>query len=307
MTGRRQVESPRDLPWLRHELIRALGYGSDFAKQMGPDLAGRIGLTDDTAREASAISASLRDADLYWVTADMTRVALDGASDLPAWSAGVAAPSPAGLLLWRGGLPPLTVTPRLAAKLMIDATTLPLDGVTWSRVRGEVRIILLTSGVMRRPLERYDDRLPPMRPITSYSLPIFEPPTPVAAVHSYLPDVVGITALIGATWIMMQQPTVATSRPVRPGARDESMARTLGASRPLVTAVDLRVLASSQVGRESCEPGRHLTVRHVVRGHWRQQYHPSDGSHRPRWIASYVKGPEGAPLHLSQPVMVWRR
>ena len=60
---------------------------------------------------------------------------------------------------------------------------------------------------------------------------------------------------------------------------------------------------------DSSEPstGRHLKVRHVVRGHWRQQYHPSDHSHRPKWIPSYLKGPEGAPLHLTQQVMVWRR
>lgn len=53
--------------------------------------------------------------------------------------------------------------------------------------------------------------------------------------------------------------------------------------------------------------GRKLTVRHLVRGHWRHQYHPSDGSRRPRYIAPYIKGPKGAPLRATEHVMVWRR
>lgn len=36
--------------------------------------------------------------------------------------------------------------------------------------------------------------------------------------------------------------------------------------------------------------------RWLVRGHWRQQFHPSDQSHRPLWIAPYVKGPDDKPL-----------
>lgn len=47
---------------------------------------------------------------------------------------------------------------------------------------------------------------------------------------------------------------------------------------------------------------RHLTSRHIVRAHWRNQYYPSLGpcedpaSHKPKLIPSYIKGPEGTPV-----------
>jgi len=34
----------------------------------------------------------------------------------------------------------------------------------------------------------------------------------------------------------------------------------------------------------------------MVRGHWRQHWHPSLGEHRPLWVHPYVKGPEDKPF-----------
>jgi hypothetical protein len=36
----------------------------------------------------------------------------------------------------------------------------------------------------------------------------------------------------------------------------------------------------------------------LVQGHWRNQYHPSDQSHKPAFIQSYVKGPEDKPFRV---------
>ena len=36
--------------------------------------------------------------------------------------------------------------------------------------------------------------------------------------------------------------------------------------------------------------------RWTVRGHWRQQFYASDGSHRPIFIEAFVKGPEDKPM-----------
>ena len=41
------------------------------------------------------------------------------------------------------------------------------------------------------------------------------------------------------------------------------------------------------------------SCRWLVRGHWRNQYHPSDGSRKPTFIQSYVKGPEDKPFRAS--------
>lgn len=42
--------------------------------------------------------------------------------------------------------------------------------------------------------------------------------------------------------------------------------------------------------------GREYRHRWVVRGHWRNQWYPSVGTHRPKWIAPYLAGPDDAPL-----------
>jgi hypothetical protein len=39
----------------------------------------------------------------------------------------------------------------------------------------------------------------------------------------------------------------------------------------------------------------------LVQGHWRNQYHPSDQSHKPAFIQSYVKGPEDKPFKPPSP------
>jgi hypothetical protein len=38
--------------------------------------------------------------------------------------------------------------------------------------------------------------------------------------------------------------------------------------------------------------------RWIVRGHWRQQWYPSDQAHRVLWIPPYIKGPEDRPIQV---------
>jgi hypothetical protein len=41
----------------------------------------------------------------------------------------------------------------------------------------------------------------------------------------------------------------------------------------------------------------------LVRGHWRQQFHPKAGRHVPRWIAPYTKGPDDKPMKTPKPIV----
>lgn len=50
--------------------------------------------------------------------------------------------------------------------------------------------------------------------------------------------------------------------------------------------------------------GREYQHRWVVRGHWRRQWYPSEGRHKPKWIMDYIAGPEDAPLLLRDKVTV---
>lgn len=47
--------------------------------------------------------------------------------------------------------------------------------------------------------------------------------------------------------------------------------------------------------------------RWLVRGHWRNQWYPSEGVHRQKFIGGYVKGPENLPLVIKQRVWNWDR
>lgn len=265
----RNLESPRDLPDARGRLAAAI-----------PRLAHTIGRCD-----------------LYWVTAEMSAVALDASHDLPAWTAATAWPSPRGMLHWRGGtLPPIVVS----------GTSLDLAGILWAPV-GDDRVQVNLLGLTRQMAQTLQVDLamsPPLGPIASLTLPLWQEAAP-DDLRPAFDDAAGITAFIGATWILMQQPRVAHQTLHRPGRRDLAKAARAGAADPFVTSVSLRPMRSLTTERASS--GRRLTVRHMVRGHWRQQYHPSDRSRRPRWIASYLKGPADAPLRLTTPVMVWRR
>jgi hypothetical protein len=50
------------------------------------------------------------------------------------------------------------------------------------------------------------------------------------------------------------------------------------------------------------EFGREWSHRWVVRGHWREQWYPSEGVHRLIWIEAFVKGPEDRPLIIKDTV-----
>jgi hypothetical protein len=66
-----------------------------------------------------------------------------------------------------------------------------------------------------------------------------------------------------------------------------------------VNVVDLprRVSSSNPQGT-----GVEYTHRWMVAGHWRNQWYPSLGTHRQRWIHGYVKGPDDKPLVVKQRV-----
>ncbi|HYQ84111.1 MAG TPA: hypothetical protein VEP28_08935 [Rubrobacter sp.] len=51
----------------------------------------------------------------------------------------------------------------------------------------------------------------------------------------------------------------------------------------------------------------HYSHRFLVQGHWRNQWYPSEGRHKQKWISPYIKGPEDKPFVDKQRVWVWDR
>lgn len=56
------------------------------------------------------------------------------------------------------------------------------------------------------------------------------------------------------------------------------------------------VTAARDAEQQEAGAAREWQHRWVVRGHWRNTWYPTLKDHRPKWIAPYLKGPDGAPL-----------
>lgn len=244
----------------------------------------------------------LSSADLYWVSSEMTELALDAATDLPAWIPFAEAPAPTGFILYERPLPDRS--PLLAAEeAWVDgapekrrAEAMAMCGMMWACVAGGLTV----WPVMREPRS-----VPPMvmTGILASTVPSTEP------LEDYPDRWAGPMALLGATWVLMGQDKVSSSTPreVVTG-RDAAIRARSGQGPARVQVIDLRPMRYVPTEEADPDTGRTYTHRWVVRGHWRQQaVGEGRAQRRPTWVSSYLKGPEGAPLLTGDRVYVWRR
>ena len=291
-----------DLDRLAHPGVRdvlrreRVGQLNEFTKKPVTDemfeaeLAGQI---DQIRRDLGRY----RESELFWVTRDMTRVAMDASTDIPAWIPATTVPAATGLLIWAEPLPRLC---------WYGAKQLPLvtaDAVQWVHDGGFVDIDILTrtdqlvaEGHLDKP-----GRRGPFVKVRGVVLRADEP-TPVDKyVMAAEP---GLIAALGATWTLMQIPTVATPRQIT-GAGGSG--RQWQNQRRTVSIIDLRRLEHRDTSATD-SAGRAYRHRWYVRGHWREQAHgPRQSLRRSTWIPGYIKGPAGAPLLELERVNVWRR
>lgn len=315
--------SARSLPRIRWQLLELLeGFRARLDrvpvawafKQQVPEVAGldKVGGTSPwvvprrdrrpVSQERVALSdaylEAARTAELWWVTRDMTRVALDASRDIPDWVPSVTAPSPSGLLIWAEDLPPI---PRMNGKLPGDVV---VDGVMWTRVDDKLHITAVTR--LDKAVKEGGTAESPPSPWTWFGVtPSYRVEVDADAVMDLASygDFAGFLAAVGATWTLMQMPTIATPKTVTgsggTGREWNQVDRT----------VTISTLRTAPTMRRPSEGGRKLTEhRWYVRGHWRQQPHgPAQSLRKTTWIPGYVKGPEGAPLIEMERVSVWSR
>jgi len=107
-----------------------------------------------------------------------------------------------------------------------------------------------------------------------------------------------------AMWTLMQQPLAAT-KDLRPSDSQMRRAHKLTQSPPdPVVVVTLRRTTTNHTSATSPVEWSH---RWIVRGHWRNQWHPRLKAHRPTWISEHVKGPDDVPLAVKDKVIAWKR
>ena len=85
----RRIEQAKDMPTCRAVIAAELeDLDADMTRRGHPAPPG-----------TPQWSTRARQADLYWVSRDMTALALDASTDMPAWTVAAALPCPTGLLL----------------------------------------------------------------------------------------------------------------------------------------------------------------------------------------------------------------
>lgn len=272
--------SATEMPRMRRELTAVLEElsipGNDFR-----DFHGHVGT-----------------AELFWATKEMTAAAWDASIDLPDWRPLDAAPCPVGLILWARALPPIS-TEHLRERTPYSDT--PISGVLW-RIHddGYLHVRALARNE-HFPAHHRPDADAQLLPIAYMSPLAADQPIGLGDTETVGS---GLIAMLGATWLMMQNPGVAATRTVN-GAGGSG--RTWTRQERLVKLVDLRPPAEHATPATDTT-GRTYTHRWIVRGHWKQQPHgPGRALRRPTWISSYIAGPSGAPLLEKETVWVWRR
>ncbi|NDL58614.1 hypothetical protein [Phytoactinopolyspora mesophila] len=284
---------PRELPKLRDEVL-------DVYKKFQTMDEGHHGVVN-----------LLKRADMYYVTETMSALAVQAGSELETegfWDI-KAQPSDNGFIFFDGGIGSLDYQfPGTLSRVDI-----PIHAICWGtseRLVGNpadtvgVELTYYTDGNHERSVSGnlYRDAFDrsTLRPILG---DVFHPVDGPDSMH-----MTTVLKTLQAPWLLMSQPEIVertqhkARRKVKGGASPRKR-------RNDVVLIDVRkkYRPTDENADTGTKFGRKYKHRWVVRGHWRNQpYGPGRKQHRRQWIASYVKGPDGAEVLRTEKVNVWR-
>lgn len=287
MSRRRKAKpklTPVWMPYLRDSLADWFDAQTDWAyKRPSPDY-------EDALQEAWSNGDSLRHSPMWFVSRDMTTLAVHTA--LHEKPPEVEAPSSTGFVIFDGGVdfecsPGVPDVHVVAVQwvIQIDRQRKRHTGVALFTDDRNVREAL------RCPL--------PLAPVLDHSL------------GELLEGVLGtIGDILDAVWALSAEPTVCdVVKPTRPAPVEPLPPRVVDRA---VRDVRMVVLRERRETGPSTEGGhgsrRGYSHRFIVRGFWRMQaYGPKHSLRRRQWIPPFVKGPADKPLVAKETVRIWRR
>jgi hypothetical protein len=255
------------------------------------ELGGLRAASAELTRDARRLQA----ADLFWVTSAMSDLATAAARDLPEWTPASTIPTDIGLLAWQNALPPVPWQGAPGDAWTVSTfgirtpPRVPVDAASWASHGGHVTVTLMTlTARIAQHVVSHHQR----------SIPLFGFATTRVA-----PRRADVIDILGATWLLMQQPLIADVIESREHDRSDQLPTRNDRA---IRVVDLRRTATHH--EPALPSGRQLLTRHIVRGHWRQQAcGPGRALRRPTWIPPHIRGPDGAPFISGEIVRVWRR
>lgn len=311
---------PTDLPELRLELIEFYQrpeVAAWWAQRTSPPALtvtasdGRIGgHVNPTGEQRRLLEIQrLGQAEMYFVSAAMTDLAVEAGKSLPSFAVEeFDIPAPVGLVIFEKPI---------ATDRNIDGghgETVYIAGASWSVLKDP------SAGTLLWLSFYVDLHLTLDSEVADGSITAAEAARQKATQprYSYTIDgakILGLKAELNgnsvlnlwgrtiiAAWLLSQQPLADVSQVEAQRAARRRLLRARHEPRP-VRVVELRRPKSSG-GQASAGNYHHQWI---VRGHWRNQWHPKHEVHRPVWIAPHVKGPEGAPLIGGEKVYALKR
>lgn len=106
----------------------------------------------------------------------------------------------------------------------------------------------------------------------------------------------GAGAIMRAGLEFLRQPFISHA-PLRAARAERRRAQRSGKTLKTVYTVALRRAERRGTPAQDIDHGHiEWSCQWLVGGHWRNQWYPSEGKHRPKYIMPYLKGPDGKPL-----------
>lgn len=316
------VIAARQLPEVRAELIQWL---QDPGEHGGPAVWAR-GFDPKTAakeRQAAADWAvALKAAELFYVSADMTHLAVSAGMALPAYRLHPEdLPTTHGLLLWEEAVTDAHDTGDHAGAAIV--------AVSWAVHGGGVHVRAwahreewLTVLAKGDPTMGIPDMTPAEVRTARQEYPyplvcMFGGYLPFARIPGWLVAAPADTSELSlteiqdhfrsatrieqaerallVTWLLMGQALAREDQESAPRSSAKHIARI---DPNLLTTVRYVRLRHQSIPQPAAGEGGGRGYRHrwIVRGHWRNHYYPSRKDHRPIWIEQHLKGPDGAPI-----------
>lgn len=340
MSRRHRKTNPNTFPpvavaTFRKELVAYCEKGQrDFytAQSEGALLELLEGLPADSVQNMHNEVQRAKEAELFWVSDEITRQAMDASQDVPHISP-LDAPASSGILFFEKPLPPLPMdqvtrgaflsqlhltAEKIGGTAGLKNVTSEAYGLMWGHLGRNMLAVSVFGlhGAKAPVLGEIDPRIP---------LGYFDLPLGQVTLIEELTDSEGqqaFLAFLSALWVLMKTPTVTqlSEGDIATGATKPRSAPRAEVAEPYTVPASRRVQVVDMVPMrhapeteddtqdEAKRSYRKSSYKWVVRGHWRNQRVGKNRENRQlTWVASYLKGNPAGPLKTSEKVYTWRK
>ncbi|MBF6612177.1 MAG: hypothetical protein IVW55_03525 [Chloroflexi bacterium] len=303
----RFVESPSSLEW-----FRTLAQGSGL-KRRSEGSGGKVSAEEEAASMRDFLAGALRYGETYWWAPEFCDVLDHAAATMPDWTLRAESmPSEAGFAWFSK---PIIAAQNEHTSVRILAVAWVTAGDPGALDPNSLYMMFYADVVGRNPLPPG----PAGNFIWDFGLSRHEAVRRAVAEKANLADaadeadvangdgrtepyVEQLTAaydnrlrVLGAMFEFQNQHILVAEPKTAERATRRRFERAHAPLSPVVRVIRLRKREYAHSRNDEHAP-REWSCQWIVRGHWRQQFYPGDGSHRPKWILPYVKGDPSKPL-----------